>query len=110
MEDEGNHGNDETRCFILSTLAAHQQNRSACLLCGVSLPVFDRYPLVDGTFFLTPRQHSKACLPVSTFLSSFPALYRTSFAWTDPINPRSFSIFDPLEGNFLGRETEGVSS
>ncbi|XP_034249797.1 headcase protein [Thrips palmi] len=62
MEDEGNHGNDETRCFILSTLAAHQLNRTACLLCGAAMAVFDRYPLVDGTFFLTPRKHSAACL------------------------------------------------
>lgn len=63
MEDEGNHGNDETRCFILSTLAAHQLNRAACLLCGGLMAVFDRYPLVDGTFFLTPKKHSAACLP-----------------------------------------------
>lgn len=65
MEDEGNHGNDETRCFILSTLAAHQVNRTACLLCGAAMAVFDRYPLVDGTFFLTPRKHSAASLAVS---------------------------------------------
>lgn len=63
MEDEGNHGNDETRCFILSTLAAHQLNRASCLLCGSLMSVFDRYPLVDGTFFLTPKKHSAACLP-----------------------------------------------
>lgn len=63
MEDEGNHGNDETRCFILSTLAANQQNRAACLLCGTLMAVFDRYPLVDGSFFLTPKKHSAACLP-----------------------------------------------
>lgn len=65
MEDEGNHGNDETRCFILSTLAAHQLNRTPCLLCGDVLPVFDRYPLVDGTFFLSPLSPSPASLPVS---------------------------------------------
>lgn len=27
MEDDGNHGNDETRCFILSTLSANKMNR-----------------------------------------------------------------------------------
>lgn len=27
MEDDGNHGNDETRCFILSTLSASKTNR-----------------------------------------------------------------------------------
>lgn len=27
MEDDGNHGNDETRCFILSSLSANKMNR-----------------------------------------------------------------------------------
>ncbi|PNF20748.1 hypothetical protein B7P43_G14167 [Cryptotermes secundus] len=62
MEDEGNHGNDDTRCFILSTLAALHTSRVACVLCQSPMLVFDRYPLVDGTFFLSPRQHSKCCL------------------------------------------------
>lgn len=26
--------------------------------------VFDRYPLVDGTFFLSPKQHSPGCIEV----------------------------------------------
>lgn len=65
MEDEGNHGNDDTRCFILSTLAGHQTSRVACILCNVPMLVFDRYPLIDGTFFLSPRQHSKSCIEVS---------------------------------------------
>ena len=78
MEDEGNHGNDDTRCFILSTLAALQWSRVTCVLCRAAMLVFDRYPLVDGTFFLSPRQHSPACaevcfprniLQVSIFLS-----------------------------------------
>ncbi|GFG40927.1 hypothetical protein Cfor_04022, partial [Coptotermes formosanus] len=64
MEDEGNHGNDDTRCFILSTLAALHTSRMACLLCHSSMLVFDRYPLVDGTFFLSPRQYSRCCLEV----------------------------------------------
>ncbi|XP_034940703.1 headcase protein isoform X1 [Chelonus insularis] len=64
MEDEGNHGNDDTRCFILSTLAALQWSRVSCVLCRAAMLVFDRYPLVDGTFFLSPRQHSHACAEV----------------------------------------------
>ncbi|XP_015174766.1 PREDICTED: headcase protein isoform X2 [Polistes dominula] len=64
MEDEGNHGNDDTRCFILSTLAALQWSRVSCVLCRAAMLVFDRYPLVDGTFFLSPRQHSPACAEV----------------------------------------------
>nr|CAI5833294.1 unnamed protein product [Callosobruchus analis] len=61
-EDEGNHGNDDTRCFILSTLASQGRNKVHCVLCEEQLLVFDRYPLVDGTFFLSPRQHAKSCI------------------------------------------------
>ncbi|CAL4098870.1 unnamed protein product, partial [Meganyctiphanes norvegica] len=64
MEDDGLHGNDDTRCFILSTLAAVRSSRTACVLCNQALLVFDRYPLIDGTFFLTPLQHGKAAIPV----------------------------------------------
>lgn len=63
-EDEGNHGNDDTRCFILSTLASQGRSKVHCVLCEEKLPVFDRYPLVDGTFFLSPRQHAKGCIEV----------------------------------------------
>ncbi|XP_066903442.1 headcase protein [Halyomorpha halys] len=64
MEDEGHHGNDETRCFILSTLAGLGMSRTVCILCRAPMAVFDRYPLVDGTFFLSPRQHTKTCIEV----------------------------------------------
>uniref|UniRef100_A0A6P7F708 Headcase protein n=1 Tax=Diabrotica virgifera virgifera TaxID=50390 RepID=A0A6P7F708_DIAVI len=63
-EDEGNHGNDDTRCFILSTLASQGRSKVQCVLCEEQLLVFDRYPLVDGTFFLSPRQHAKSCIEV----------------------------------------------
>ncbi|XP_073817183.1 headcase protein-like isoform X1 [Musca autumnalis] len=64
IEDEGNHGNDETRLFILSSLAQSQKSRVACILCEEPMLVFDRYPLVDGTFFLSPKQHSTDCIEV----------------------------------------------
>ncbi|XP_045134793.1 headcase protein-like [Portunus trituberculatus] len=64
MEDDGFPGNDDTRCFILSTLAAQRTSRTACVLCHQPLLVFDRYPLLDGTFFLTPIQHAKSAIPV----------------------------------------------
>lgn len=64
MEDEGNHGNDETRCFILSSLAAAKTSRIPCVFCQNNLVIYDRYPLVDGTFFLSPRQHIKTCIQV----------------------------------------------
>ncbi|XP_055597923.1 headcase protein [Uranotaenia lowii] len=64
IEDEGNHGNDETRLFILSSLAAQHKSRVACVLCEEPMLVFDRYPLVDGSFFLSPKQHAKGCIEV----------------------------------------------
>jgi headcase protein len=64
MEDEGNHGNDDTRCFILSTLAGQHKSRVTCALCEETMYVFDRYPLVDGTFFLSPMQHTKGAVEV----------------------------------------------
>lgn len=75
MEDEGNHGNDDTRCFILSTLAALQWSRVSCVLCRAAMLVFDRYPLVDGTFFLSPRQHSHSCAEVR--ISERACFYKT---------------------------------
>ncbi len=27
--------------------------------------IFDRYPLIDGTFFLSPRPHNKSAVPVA---------------------------------------------
>ncbi|RWS11289.1 Headcase-like protein [Dinothrombium tinctorium] len=64
MEDDVNHGNDETRCFLLSTLSANRMNRTSCILCDGTLNIFDRYPLIDGTFFISPRQHSPSAVPV----------------------------------------------
>ena len=66
MEDDGYYGNDETRSFILSTLAAQKTCRTACVLCCQPLKVFHRYPLIDGTFFLTSVQHSSTAISVST--------------------------------------------
>jgi hypothetical protein len=64
MEDECSIGNDETRIFILSSYASNKMNRVPCVLCKTMLHIFDRYPLLDGTFFLSPKQHSKTCIQV----------------------------------------------
>lgn len=64
MEDECSIGNDETRIFILSSYASNKMNRVPCVLCKHVMPIFDRYPLIDGTFFLSPRQHSNSCIKV----------------------------------------------
>lgn len=98
MEDEGNHGNDDTRCFILSTLAALQWSRVSCVLCRAPMLVFDRYPLVDGTFFLSPRQHSSACAEV--IWENFHSLRFDSFA---------FEIYDLLKTTRERRNEEGVN-
>jgi len=65
MEDDSNHGNDETRGFILSTLAAQQIAKMSCVLCPDILMVYDRYPLINGTFFLSPIAYCKTAIPVS---------------------------------------------
>ena len=89
MEDECSIGNDETRCFILSNYATNKMNRVPCVLCNCMMNIFERwsysslcfslksklgigcnwrlprYPLIDGTFFLSPRQHTTSCIPVS---------------------------------------------
>ena len=66
MEDECSIGNDETRIFILSNLASNKLNKVPCVLCNSVLTVYDRYPLINGTFFLSPRQHNRTCIQVST--------------------------------------------
>lgn len=58
MEDEGPHGNDETRCFLLTNLSTHHVTEVQCVICQCALPIFDKYPLVDGTFFLSPQRYN----------------------------------------------------
>ena len=72
MEDECSIGNDETRIFILSNLASNKMNKVPCVLCNAVLTVYDRYPLIDGTFFLSPRQHNRTCIQVSTITWIMP--------------------------------------
>jgi len=64
MEDECSIGNDETRIFILSSFASKKMNRVPCVTCNALMLIYDRYPLVDGTFFLSPRQYNKSCVQV----------------------------------------------
>ena len=71
MEDECSIGNDETRIFILSSYASNKMNRVPCVLCKNIMYIFDRYPLIDGTFFLSPRQHSNSCIKVGSDQKAF---------------------------------------
>jgi hypothetical protein len=58
MEDEGPHGNDETRCFVLTNLSTHQMTSVHCATCMAEMMVFDKYPLLNGTFFLSPQNYN----------------------------------------------------
>src|SRR5438105_524830 len=65
MDDESNHGNDETRLLVLTNLSNAKCSQFPCCLCTRSMYVYDKYPLIDGTFFLTPKQHNSYLMPVS---------------------------------------------
>ena len=43
MEDECSIGNDETRCFILSSYATHKMNKVPCVLCNNQMIIFERW-------------------------------------------------------------------
>lgn len=53
-EDEGPHGTDETRSFLLTVLSTRGITCVDCAVCRASMTVYDTYPLVDGTFYLSP--------------------------------------------------------
>ncbi|KAM4633884.1 headcase protein homolog isoform 2-T2 [Polymixia lowei] len=60
MEDDAQAGQGEDlRRFILSALSASQRNVVNCALCHRALPVFEQFPLVDGTLFLSPSRHDE---------------------------------------------------
>lgn len=60
LEDEGPYGNDETRCFLLSHFSTLGIREIACVLCGCQLNIYDRFPLIDGTFYLSPVNYESA--------------------------------------------------
>jgi hypothetical protein len=57
IEDDGLHGNDETRFLLLTTLSRYQATHMPCVICRTKLEIFDEYPLIDGTFFLSPVRY-----------------------------------------------------
>lgn len=60
LEDEGPHGNDEIRFFVLSHLSKLNINTINCLHCRSKLPVYDRFPLIDGTLFASPFKYNNS--------------------------------------------------
>lgn len=59
LEDEGPFGNDETRCFVLSHLSSLCIKEMNCVFCSCTMLVYDRFPLVDGTMFVSPYMYDK---------------------------------------------------
>ena len=55
----------ETRNFVLTNLLNKRMCSTRCALCKTHLPVFDRFPLVDGTFFLSPQSYDEAAIQVN---------------------------------------------
>lgn len=60
MEDDAQAGQGEDlRKFILSALSASHRNVVNCALCHHTMPIFEQFPLVDGTLFLSPSRHDE---------------------------------------------------
>ena len=59
LDDEGPYGNDETRCFVLSHFSSLNIKNIPCVFCDQELIVYDRFPLVDGTLFMSPYLYNK---------------------------------------------------
>lgn len=66
MEDDGYAAGDETRSFVLSSLAFHRTSKVTCVLCDDQLDVFDRFPLINGSFYLSPVRPKWSSLEVES--------------------------------------------
>ena len=62
LDDDGPHGNDDVRRLLMRRLSAAGVRRFACVSCRRALPVYDEFPLIDGTFFLSPRHYGTHAL------------------------------------------------
>ena len=83
LDDDGPHGNDDVRRLLMRRLSAAGVRRFACVSCRCSMPVYDEFPLVDGTFFLSPRHYG-----TFTFVSTIRSQVRV----TPP--PTEFHIYN----------------
>ena len=64
MEDDTANGNDDVRSFVLNHLSSYKMSSLSCVLCKNEMSVFDHYPLVDGTLFLSPQAYDDQVLRV----------------------------------------------
>ncbi|XP_021957510.2 headcase protein [Folsomia candida] len=65
MDDDG-HGNDDMRFVVLATLQNQRMTKVNCCMCQSNMIIYDRYPLIDGTFFIAPRKYGKESIPMMT--------------------------------------------
>jgi len=89
MEDEGPHGNDETRCFVLTNLSSRQMTEVGCGVCCKQMPVYDKYPLIDGSFFLSPQRYGELDMQV---LSDGKMLYLNAVCMRCLQDPRGHKL------------------
>ena len=66
MEDDGYGAGDETRSLVLSSLAASRVSSVCCVLCQRDLAVYDRYPLINGTFYQCRWQMNETAVEVES--------------------------------------------
>ncbi|CAI5439028.1 unnamed protein product [Caenorhabditis angaria] len=53
MEDDCPQGGDDVRLCLLKSLGAHNLRNIPCVGCHDDLKVYDKYPLIDGTFYIS---------------------------------------------------------
>lgn len=58
LEDDGPYGNDDTRVFVLSHFSKLCIREMRCILCDDKMSIYDKFPLVDGTLYMSPVKYS----------------------------------------------------
>ncbi|CAD6197849.1 unnamed protein product [Caenorhabditis auriculariae] len=53
MEDDCPQGGDDIRLCLLKTLGANNLRSVPCVCCYADMKVYDKYPLLDGVFYLS---------------------------------------------------------
>jgi hypothetical protein len=70
-------------------------------ICSFLTLFYDsRYPLIDGTFFLSPRQHTKACIQVEIIIST-PFLKNVNIQGISYANSDGIFVQTQIRNNVL---------
>ncbi|XP_052810587.1 headcase protein homolog [Mya arenaria] len=64
MEDDVTPGSDDVHMFVLNHLGNYKVSSLNCVLCKNELCIFEKYPLIDGTLFLSPQAYDNQALQV----------------------------------------------